>query len=198
MLIRIAPDGGRHLRACSYPDRGPDAPRVEPADSVAAGAPVDSVYDAFSVRIYNDTDTDIVGLILKWEITDRLRGNAVPLSIRYNDAECPGLPARSRLVFGYGTLGSGWVDLSKPVTMTVDAVMFADGRLIGDNSFGLDRDVAMKATMLRKLSQDLLALRGREGEIPELLRPPRVRRSAGICCSLWACRHAVNLLLQAA
>jgi hypothetical protein len=125
------------LRACSYPDRRPDALRVEPADSVAGGEPVDSVYDAFSVRIYNDTDTDIVGLVLKWEITDRLGGNAVPLSIRYNDAERPRLPARSRLVFGYGTLGSGWVDRSKPVTMTVDAVLFADGRLIGDNTLAL-------------------------------------------------------------
>jgi hypothetical protein len=51
--------------------------------------------DVYAVRIYNDTDVDILALILKWKVTAKdgsgYKGTGLiePLSIRYND-DTPG------------------------------------------------------------------------------------------------------------
>jgi hypothetical protein len=146
-----------------------DGIRVEPVNKMLPGEFVDSEMDTFAVRIHNDTDTDVMGLILKWKVIDKMGGPVVLNSIRYNNNDTPRLAAHSHSVFGYGGLFR-WVDTNKPGEVTIGAALFADGKIIGPNTFGLDRYVQMKAKMVHRLSNDLLSMRGtREGEIPGYL-----------------------------
>jgi hypothetical protein len=70
----------------------------------------------------------------------------------------------------------GIAEIAKPAVMTVDSVLFADGRTTGPNTFGIDRFVQMRANLLHDLSTGLLALRGgREAEIPGYLQQFKAR-----------------------
>lgn len=130
--------------------------RIKPFTENPAISVVPDSSHLFGIEVFNQTDEPIQAVSLRWDYTRADTGSP--------DAEVAARYPAIGNILNAGTKQTFWphqVDQHlKPgteVTVALDAVLFASGRVVGPNRFGIDKHLELKYASIRYVAAGLIA-----------------------------------------